>query len=72
MRYARAMGYRTYYVDGQLRSFWIGDPASRDVLDVDRWIPRDDRIEPPCFGGGQNAFGLRDQSCEVEPGDVSE
>ena len=38
-QYAKAMGYKTFYFDGQLSYRWIGKPA--DVKYVDEWIMAD-------------------------------
>lgn len=38
-QYAKAMGYKTFYFDGQLSYRWIGKPS--DVEDVDEWLMAD-------------------------------
>lgn len=38
-QYAKAMGYKTFYFDGQLSYRWIGKPS--DVADVDEWLMPD-------------------------------
>lgn len=36
-QWAKAAGYRTYFLDGQMASYWIG--PVRDLADVDEWHP---------------------------------
>lgn len=36
-QYAKAMGYRTHYFDGQRESFWLG--TSHDLKYIDEWRP---------------------------------
>lgn len=39
-QFARAAGYRTFYFDGQVSSFWNGKPS--DAADLDEWITASD------------------------------
>ncbi len=37
-QYAKAMGYRTHYLDGQMKSYWGGIPDDKNYIDVMRHV----------------------------------
>lgn len=51
-QWAKAAGYRTHFLDGQMTSYWIG--PVRDLADVDEWHPASE------FGTGSDTAYLVD------------
>lgn len=47
-QYAKAMRYKTWFIDGQMDSFWGGIPD--DLNSIDRWTRAKDISEPGIFG----------------------